>query len=88
MPSVTMEVPFASVSSAVISGCISVGKPGCGIVLSLSGFSSPVRVIRSASSNSSTSQPAARSLAVIGSMCFGITLCSVMSPFVIAAATI
>ena len=88
MPSVMMEVPFASVSSTLIRGCISVGKPGCGMVLIFSGSMSPVRETRTESSYSSTCAPAFSSLEVMGSRCFGITFLMSTLPPVMAAPTI
>ena len=88
MPSVMVLVPLATLSSTPIWGCISVGKPGWGMVLILVGRMSPVRVTRTASSNSCTSAPQRRSLAVMGSRCLGVTFLIRTSPPVAAAATI
>ena len=75
-----MLVPSASVRSVVICGCISVGNPGWGIVLTLVRTSGPSTQTRMLSSNSSMFTPIFRILLVIGSRCLGITLVTIKVP--------
>ena len=82
---VTMLVPEARESATVICGCISVGKPGYGRVLTLTRDSGPRRVTRTASSCSSISTPISLSLAVMQSRCLGMMF--LMSRLPPAAAT-
>ena len=83
--SVTVLVPSAIPKRTAICGCISVGKPGYGSVVTCVWCSFPSEIIRTASSNSSTLQPASKSFAVVASKCFGIT--SLTRTFPPAAAT-
>ena len=73
MLSVTMLAPFAHVRTAAIWGCISVGKPGCGLVFMLVPKYSGPPMTLTASSNCSTCTPILTSFWVMGSRCFGIT---------------
>ena len=86
--SVTILVPLHKASVTPICGCISVGNPGYGNVFTCVLLKSPFDTTRTASSNSSTSQPISRSFAIVASRCFGITFNTVTSPFVAAAANI
>jgi UDP-N-acetylglucosamine 1-carboxyvinyltransferase len=88
MLSVTMLVPSASARVTVICGCISVGNPGYGRVLMLVCRCFGLPTTRTASSNSTTSQPISNNFAEIASRCFGITFLTVISPRVAAAAHI
>ena len=73
-------------SSAAICGCMSVGKPGCGIVFTLHLLSGPSQRTRTASSYSTTVTPISISFAVMDSRCFGVTFFTSTSPRVAAAA--
>lgn len=55
MLSVMMLVPSAMESKTAAWDCMSVGKPGCGMVLTLQWRRGPVRRTRMESSNSSIS---------------------------------
>ena len=88
MLSVTMLVPFARPRITVICGCISVGNPGYGSVLTCVLISRLFAVTRTASSEISTWHPISSSFAVSDSRCFGMTLWIVTSPRVAAAANI
>ena len=85
--SITTPVPLATVSIAIICAWTSVGNPGCGKVLTSTAFnfSGPTTLIEL--SISTTSQPASINLAVTGFKCSTNTFSTVISPFVIAAAT-
>ena len=86
--SVIVLVPLQSASVTPICGCISVGNPGYGSVFTCVLVRSPLDTTRTASSNSSTSQPISSSLAIVASKCFGMTFNTVTSPLVAAAANI
>ena len=86
--SVIVLVPFASASTTPICGCISVGYPGYGNVFTCVLVRRPLATTRTASSNSSTSHPISTNLEIVASKCFGITLSTVTSPRVAAAANI
>ena len=88
MLSVTVLVPSAIPRITAICGCISVGNPGYGSVVTCVWCSFPSEIIRTASSNSSTLHPASTSLAVVASRCFGITSFTSTSPPAAAAANI
>ena len=79
-------VPLHKASVTPICGCISVGNPGYGRVFTCVLVRSPFDTTRTASSNSSTSQPISTSFAIVASKCFGITFSTVTSPLVAAAA--
>ena len=64
------------------------GYPGYGNVFTCVLFSLPFATTRTASSNSSTSQPISISFEMVASRCFGITFRTVTSPRVAAAANI
>ena len=81
-------VPSHNASVTPICGCISVGNPGYGSVFTCVLWSLFFATTRTASSNSSTSQPISSSFAIVASKCFGITLSTVTSPIVAAAANI
>ena len=73
MLSVTVLVPSAIPKSTAICGCISVGKPGYGSVVTCVCFKCPSDITLTESSNSSTWQPTSNSFAVVASRCFGMT---------------
>ena len=85
--SITTPVPLDTVSIAINWAWTSVGNPGCGKVFisTAFNFSGPITLIDL--SISITSQPASLNLAVTGFKCSNITFSTVISPFVIAAAT-
>ena len=74
-------------SSAVICGCMSVGKPGWGWVFTLHLRRGLSHTTRTVSSPSSTVTPISSSLAEMDSRCLGVTFRTVTSPPVAAAAT-
>ena len=82
-----MLVPWAMDSSVVIWGCISVGKPGWGMVFTLHLRRGRWQYTRTVSSPSSTVTPISTSLAEMDSKCLGVTFFTVTSPPVAAAAT-
>ena len=88
MLSVTILEPLASASATAICGCISVGKPGYGSVLTLVLPTSPCAITLIQSSPSISSHPISLSFAVIDSRCLGITSFITISPCVAAAAII
>ena len=86
MVSITTLVPFATLRSDVICDCMSVGNPGYGWVFMSTGETLfPLTLTDVSSSDIST--PASLSFAVTGLRWSGTTLSMVMSPPVIAAAT-
>ena len=86
--SVMMLVPSASVKRVAICDCISVGKPGCGAVLTLVLTRGPSTHTLMLSSNCCIFTPIFSSFFVIDSRCLGITFFMRTSPFVAATATI
>ena len=88
MLSVMTLTPEASDMHTAICGCMSVGKPGYGIVLTLARRMTPVRCTRMASSYSAIFTPISRSLAEMQSICLGMTFWMSTSPPVAATAAI
>ena len=88
MLSVTILVPWASARTTAICGCISVGNPGYGNVLTLVLLRLPLLITLTQSSPSITSQPTSISLADNDSRCLGITSLTTTSPRVAADANI
>ena len=86
MLSVTVLVPSAIPKSTAICGCISVGKPGYGSVVTCVCFKCPSDITLTESSNSSTWQPTSNSFAVVASRCFGMTSFTSTLPPVAATA--
>ena len=86
MLSVMVPTPSARHSATPIWGCMSVGKPGYGRVLTLQEYSVGRPTTRMESPCSITSQPISISLAEMASMCWGMMRFTVTSPLVTAAA--
>ena len=85
--SVKTPVPEAVNINAIICDCMSVGNPGCGIVLRSTAFNGWSARIRKPSSSSVMMTPISVSLEINAALCSGTALSIVMSPPVIAAAT-
>ena len=83
-----MLVPSARQSAVVIWGCMSVGKPGYGMVLILVRVSRPSRRTSTESSNSVTSTFISLSFAVMHSRCLGMTFLTSTEPPQAATAAI
>ena len=83
-----MLVPGMVLSRAVSCACISVGKPGYGSVFTSTGFSTSVPFTLIEFESSKISMPISLSLAITGLRWSATALVIVISPCVIAAATI
>ena len=79
--------PLARQSAAANCGCISVGKPGYGMVLMLTRRRRPELLTVTQSSPAMTVTPISRSLAEMDSRWRGMTLFILTSPPAAAAAT-
>ena len=88
MPSVIVLMPPARQSAAANCGCISVGKPGYGMVFIFTLRSLPELLTVTESSPAMTVTPISRSLAEMDSRWRGMTLFILTSPPAAAAATI
>ena len=82
-----MLVPSANIWIAVICACMSVGKPGCGIVLTSVGFRCFGPITRMPFSSSSMIAPISVNLEISGRLCSEIASSIKTLPSVIAAAT-
>ena len=87
--SIMVDSPFATAINAVNWACMSVGKPGCGKVFTVTGLSfSTCERTRIPSASSVTSTPISIILEISGRLCSQTASLIKTSPPVIAAATI